>query len=90
MPLKPKVTAKAAPRTVPPKPKTPPAKRPGPNRVTAGSSGGAFGASLLNAGTTLGTSFIAAKAANDILDKFTENPLLLAAAGGVVLIFLLR
>jgi hypothetical protein len=47
---------------------------------------------LLNAGTTLGTSFIAAKAANDILDRFTENPLLLAAAaaGGIVLLMVLK
>lgn len=91
MPARPKVTANKAPRTPAAKPKptkgNAPAKRPPPSRATQGNG---FGPSLLNAGVQLGTAGIAAKAAQDTLDKLTQNPLLLAAVAGVVLVMLLK
>ena len=86
------MTANKAPRApnANPKPsKRPPAKRNPPSRATQGSSGG-FGTSLLGAGVQLGTASIAAKAAQDTLDKLTANPLLLAAVAGVAVLFLLK
>jgi hypothetical protein len=88
MPPKPKVTANKAPRAPTSKPQRPPPRRPPPNRATQG--GGGLGSSLLTAGVQLGTATIAAKAAQDTLDKLTENPMLLAAVAGVALIFLMR
>jgi hypothetical protein len=90
MPPRPKVTANKAPRAPAPKPKPtqrPPAKKTPPSRATQGTG---FGSSLLNAGVQIGTASIAAKAAQDTLDKLTENPMLLAAVAGVAVIFLLR
>ena len=55
------------------------------NTSTAG-----FGANFLAAGAQVGTAAIAARAAQDTLDKLTENPLLLAAVAGVALVFLMR
>ena len=91
MPPRPKVTANKAPRASGTKPrptttKPAPAKKP-PSRATQGSG---FGASLLTAGVQLGTASIAAKAAQDTLDKLTQNPMLLAAVAGVALVVLLR
>jgi hypothetical protein len=93
MPPRPKVTANKAPRAsgTKPKPTKPapskqPAKQP-PSRATQGSG---FGASLLNAGVQLGTAGIAARAAQDTLDKLTQNPMLLAAVAGVALVVLLH
>jgi hypothetical protein len=88
MPKAPKVTANKAPRAPAAKPnKGPPAKKTPPNRATQGSG---FGSNLLNAGVQLGTASIAAKAAQDTLDKLTQNPMLLAAVAGVALLFLLK
>ena len=90
MPVRPKVTATKAPRTPAAKPKPatrPPSKNSPPNRATQGTG---FGSSLLNAGVQIGTASIAAKAAQDTLDKLTQNPLLLAAVAGVALLFLLK
>ena len=90
MPRAPKVTANKAPRAPNTKPKPtqrPPAKKTPPSRATQGTG---FGSSLLNAGVQLGTASIAAKAAQDTLDKLTSNPLLLAAVAGVAVLFLLK
>ncbi len=90
MPARPKVTATKAPRTpaVKPKPTSkPPSKSSSQSRAVQGTG---FGPSLLNAGVQLGTASIAAKAAQDTLDKLTQNPLLLAAVAGVAVIFLLK
>jgi len=90
MPPRPKVTANKAPRAPAAKPKPtqrPPAKKNPPSRATQGSG---FGSSLLNAGVQIGTASIAAKAAQDTLDKLTQNPMLLAAVAGVAVIFLLK
>ena len=92
MPPRPKVSANKAPRATGVKPKTtpatkkPPAQKPS-SRATQGSG---FGTSLLTAGVQLGTASIAAKAAQDTLDKLTQNPMLLAAVAGVALVLLLR
>ena len=90
MPARPKVTATKAPRTPAAKPKPtakPPSKRTSQNRSVQGTG---FGSSMLNAGVQLGTASIAAKAAQDTLDKLTQNPLLLAAVAGVAVLFLLK
>ena len=88
MPKAPKVTANKAPRAPTAKPKPGGStKRPPPNRATQGSG---FGSNLLNAGVQLGTAGIAAKAAQDTLDKLTQNPMLLAAVAGVAILFLLK
>lgn len=88
MPRAPKVTATKAPRAPVTKPAgKPPAKKPAPNRVTQGTG---FGSTLLTAGVQLGTASIAAKAAQDTLDKLTQNPMLLAAVAGVAILFLLK
>lgn len=82
MPLR----VKTAPRP-PPTRRTPANRTTAPNRAVAGTG---FGSSLLNAGTQIGTAAIAARAAQDTLNKLTQNPLLLAAVAGVALVYLLR
>jgi len=96
MPVRKTPAIRSAPRPKPaPKPKAPP-RKPAPanpqNRVTANSASSLSGAlpSLLTAGAGLGAAYIGAGALSDTLGQLTENPMLLAAVAGVVVLVLLR
>jgi len=49
-----------------------------------------LGLGFLNAGVQLGSAHMASKALNDTLNILTENPMMMAAVAGVVLVVLLH
>ena len=80
-----KVTAKAAPRSNPPR--KPPPKPNANNRATAS------GSNMLSAAggfANLGTGLLGAYTANKALDMLKDNPMLLYAGAGVAILVLLR
>ena len=68
----------------------PAARQPTRNAGGARSNGNTVTAGLFAAGAQVGTAAIAARAAQDTLNKLVENPMLLAAVAGVALVYLLH